>query len=105
MARQSLIQGCGYGSRFKNCIVSNRWGGTWINFEDITLISGDTDSTYFDVGIFSDRGTHTAGLAAKMAAMDAKSQIFDLATEELEADPDELYLHDGKIFVKGSQNR
>jgi len=72
-----------------------------INFEDITLISGDTDSTYFDVGIFSDRGTHTTGLAAKMAAMDAKSQIFDLAAEELEANPDELYLHDGKIFVKG----
>jgi len=72
-----------------------------VPIDDITLISGDTDSTYFDVGIYSDRGTHTAGLAARLAAMDAKSQIFDLAAEELEANPHDLYLHDGKIFVKG----
>ncbi len=73
-----------------------------IPIENILLISGDTDSTYFDVGVFSDRGTHTAGLAAKMAAMDAKRQIFEIASEELEANIDDLYLRNGKVFIKGS---
>ena len=76
-----------------------------VNVDDIIVITGDTDATPFDVGIFQDRGTHTGGLAAKMAAMDAKSQIFDLAAEEMEANPHDLYLHDRKVFVRGSPER
>jgi CO/xanthine dehydrogenase Mo-binding subunit len=69
------------------------------------VISGDTDSTPFDVGIFGDRGTHTAGLAAKMAAMDAKNQILDLAAEQLEANREDLDVGNRKIFVRGSPER
>jgi hypothetical protein len=32
-----------------------------VNIEDILVISGDTDSTPFDVGIFEDRGTRGSG--------------------------------------------
>jgi len=76
-----------------------------IYIEDITVISGDTDSTPFDVGVFGDRGTHTTGLAAKMAAMDAKNEILDMAAERLEANREDLYLSDRKVFVKGSPER
>lgn len=71
--------------------------------DDITVISGDTDSTSFDVGVFGDRGTHTAGLAAKMAATDARNQIFDLAAEQLNVNREELSLSDRRVFVRGAE--
>jgi len=73
-----------------------------VPIEDVLVICGDTDCTPFDVGIFEDRGTHTVGMSAKMAAADAKSQIFDLAAEEIEVNREALFLEDGKICVKGS---
>ena len=72
---------------------------------DITVIIGDTDSTPFDVGIFGDRGTHTTGMAVKMAAADAKSQILESAAELMEANVEDLEVKDKKVFVKGSPNR
>lgn len=76
-----------------------------VRAEDITVISGDTDSTPLDVGIFGDRGTHTSAMAAKMAATDAKNQILDIAAERLEANQADLYLEDRRIMVKGSAER
>ena len=72
---------------------------------DVTVIIGDTDSTPFDVGIFGDRGTHTAGLAVKMAAVDAKTQMLQLAAEQMEANVEDLEMKDKKIFIKGSPSR
>jgi CO/xanthine dehydrogenase Mo-binding subunit len=72
---------------------------------DVTVIIGDTDSTPFDVGIFGDRGTHTTGLAVKMAAADAKTQMLQLAAEQMEANVEDLVMKDKKIFIKGSPSR
>jgi nicotinate dehydrogenase medium molybdopterin subunit len=58
-----------------------------------------------DVGIFGDRGTHTAGMAVKMAATDTKNQILERAAEQMEANREDLYLEDGKVLVKGSPGR
>jgi CO/xanthine dehydrogenase Mo-binding subunit len=76
-----------------------------LNVDDITVIIGDTDSTPFDVGIFGDRGTHTTGLAVKMAAADARKQLLGLAAEKLEANPLDLETQAKKIFVKGAPDR
>lgn len=70
--------------------------------DDVTVLSGDTESTPFDVGIFEDRGTHTGGLAAKMAAEDARAQILEMAAEDMGVDQRDLYLEDKKVFVKSS---
>ncbi len=71
--------------------------------DDVTVINGDTDLSSFDVGIFGDRGTHTGGMAVKMAASDAKKQILQLASEQLEAE--DLEVKDKKVFVKGHPER
>lgn len=76
-----------------------------LNTDDITVIIGDTDSTPFDVGIFGDRGTHTAGMAVKMAATDARNQLLELAAEKMEANPADMEIQDKKIFVKGAPHR
>ena len=73
--------------------------------DDVTVIIGDTDSTPFDVGIFGDRGTHTTGLAVNLAARDAKSQLLELAAEQMKADVADLEVRDKKIFVKGLPDR
>jgi CO/xanthine dehydrogenase Mo-binding subunit len=76
-----------------------------IQVDDITVISGDTDSTPFDVGIFGDRGTHTNGMAVKMAAEDAKKQILQFAAEQMEANIEDLEMKDKKVCVKGDPDR
>lgn len=71
--------------------------------QDVTVINGDTDRSSFDVGIFGDRGTHTGGMAVKLAATDAKNQILRLASEQLQAE--DLEVKDKTVFVKGSPDR
>jgi CO/xanthine dehydrogenase Mo-binding subunit len=76
-----------------------------LKVDDVTVISGDTDATPFDVGIFGDRGTHTTGMAVMMAAADAKEQISRLAAERMEANPADMEFRDKKVFVRGSPDR
>jgi CO/xanthine dehydrogenase Mo-binding subunit len=73
--------------------------------DEITVLSGDTDSTPFDVGIFGDRGTLTTGMAVKIAAEDAKAQILELAAEQMEANVEDLELKEKKVLVKGPPTR
>lgn len=76
-----------------------------LSIDDVTVIIGDTDSTPFDVGIFGDRGTHTSGMAVRMAAADAREQLLELAAEKMEANPADLKIQAKKIFVKGAPDR
>lgn len=72
-----------------------------IGSDDVNVIIGDTDLTPFDVGIFGDRGTHTAGRAVQMAAEDAKNQILNAAAAIMECASVDLEVKDKKVFVKG----
>jgi CO/xanthine dehydrogenase Mo-binding subunit len=70
--------------------------------EDIRLISADTEVTPTDAGSYSMISTFGGGNAVKSAAVDARAQIFAVASEMLEADPEDLVARDRKIFVKGA---
>jgi CO/xanthine dehydrogenase Mo-binding subunit len=71
-----------------------------IGVKDIKLITADTDLTPFDWGSGSSRVTYQAGNAVKMAAAAAKKVLFEAASRELDAGPEELVACDGRIFVK-----
>jgi 4-hydroxybenzoyl-CoA reductase subunit alpha len=73
-----------------------------LNPEDIHLISGDTEITPPDMGTYSSRVTVAAGNAALNAANSAKEEIFEVVGEELEANPEDLMVKNGKVFVDGS---
>ncbi len=73
-----------------------------IAIEDIRLISADTEITPTDAGSYSMISTFGGGNAVKSAAADARAQIFELASEMLEADPEDLVAKNGKVFVKGA---
>jgi CO/xanthine dehydrogenase Mo-binding subunit len=76
-----------------------------ISLDQITVSRPDTDFTPFERSTSSSRNTFHTGNAAKLAAADAKEQIFMIAAEALEASPTELEAKEGKIYVKGSKDR
>lgn len=74
-----------------------------VSVEDISVVDpGDTGSTPYDMGTHSSRQTYLGGMAVKMAAEEAKSQLLDEAAKRLETRPEDLEMKDRKIFVKGS---
>ena len=74
-----------------------------LNLEDVSIVSGDTDTTPFDAGTYGDRITYNAGNAVKIAAAEIKRQLFFLASQMLEADEKDLEIKNKMISVKGSQ--
>jgi len=76
-----------------------------VPLKDIDVSEADTDSTLFGMGSFANRLTTLAGNAAKLAAADAKGQLFVIASQVLEANPADLSSADGKIFVQGTPEK
>jgi len=73
-----------------------------LRINDIELISADTQVTANDPGAYSMVTTFAAGNAVRLAAQDARRQLFEVAAGEFEANLDDLLLKDGQITVKGS---
>ena len=61
----------------------------------------DTAFTPYDTSTTSSRSTFHMGNAVKFAAADAKEQILKLAADMLEANPVDLKIRDGNVFVAG----
>ena len=76
-----------------------------IALEDIRIISGDTEIAPPHAGSFSSRGTLWAGKAVKAAASDAKRQLFEVVSQALEANPEDLEARDRRIYVKGNPEK
>jgi CO/xanthine dehydrogenase Mo-binding subunit len=76
-----------------------------IPLEDVDVSLADTDLTTFCLGAFGSRLTYIAGNAVKDAATKVKQQLFETATEMLEASADDLVCRDGRIFVRGAETR
>ena len=67
---------------------------------DITVISGDTETTPIDPGTFSSRVTFYAGNAAMQAASEVKHLLSETAAKFMEADAEDIEFRDHKVFVK-----
>lgn len=76
-----------------------------INYDDIFIQSGDTAKTPDSGNTAATRQTYVTGNAVKLAAMDLKKKLFEIAAELLEANAEDLDTEEGKIFVKGSKER
>lgn len=76
-----------------------------VDLKSVKVASPDTDVTPFDHGTSSSRSTFHMGNAVKQAAGDVKTQLFEVAAEELEANPEDLEARNGLIFVKGSPGK
>ncbi len=73
-----------------------------LSMEQVRLISADTEVTATDAGSYSMISTFGGGNAVKRAAMDARDQMFKIASDMLEASVEDLVAKDGKIYVQGA---
>ena len=76
-----------------------------LEMDDVTLITADTEITPNDPGTYSMVTTFAGGNAARLAAVDARNQLFDIAAGLLDANVEDLVLRDKMIFVKGNPDR
>jgi CO/xanthine dehydrogenase Mo-binding subunit len=73
--------------------------------DSISVRTADSDSAPFAGMSAGSKVTYTVGLAVKAAATDARRQILEIASRELEASPADLEIADGKVRVKGTPDR
>ena len=73
-----------------------------IPIEDVTVVNVDTDASPWDAGTVGSRSMLVSGNATRLAALDARNQLFKLAARQLEANPDDLEIKDKQIRVKGT---
>ncbi|MEJ2725115.1 MAG: xanthine dehydrogenase family protein molybdopterin-binding subunit [Deltaproteobacteria bacterium] len=76
-----------------------------LEMNDITLITADTEVTPNDPGSYSMVSTFAGGNAARLAAVDARDKLFEIAAKAMEANPDDLSLESKNIFVAGSPDK
>ncbi len=70
--------------------------------ESISVTHGQTDRIGRGMGAFATRATVMTGSATLMAAGTLRVAIIELASDMLEAAPDDLEISDGRVFVTGS---
>jgi xanthine dehydrogenase molybdenum-binding subunit len=71
-----------------------------LRFEDIRVITGDTDVTLFDIGTHASRSTYAIGNAVLDAGTKVKAIVLERAARRLEAQPGELEVREGRVFKK-----
>jgi len=72
---------------------------------DITVVSGDTETTPIDPGTFSSRVTFYAGNAAMRAASEVKHLLAETAAKFMEANVEDIEFRDHKVFVKHAPDK
>jgi len=73
-----------------------------VPISDVTVLSGDTETTPIDPGTFSSRVTFYAGNATLIAAREIRSKLADIAATLMEANVEDIVFRDEKVFVRGS---
>ncbi len=80
-------------------IVADQLG---VDPEDVILTSGDTGEFGYGVATFASRAAVCSGNAVGIAAEKVREKVIRLASNMLEAAPEDLELAGGQVFVKGS---
>jgi 4-hydroxybenzoyl-CoA reductase subunit alpha len=76
-----------------------------INYEDMRIVSADTETTPHDFGAYASRQTLMSGAAVKQAGEEVRHQILGMAAELLEANVTDLDIDRRLVFVKGSPEK
>jgi len=83
-------------------IAADLWG---VTPDQVTVIEGDTASIPFGCGTFGSRSSVNVGSAIHGASARLKEKVLQVAAHLLEANPDDLELDGGKVFVRGLPQR
>ena len=69
-----------------------------MRMDEINLVSADSEITTLDQGSYSQAAAFVSGNAVRAAAMDARKQILEIASEMLETDVTALKLGDHRVY-------
>ena len=77
-----------------------------VPYDQIVVQTADTDTGPHDMGTFASRATHRVGNAVRIAAIEARDSVLQLASEELEVSVNDLVLDgEGGVHVAGSPDK
>jgi CO/xanthine dehydrogenase Mo-binding subunit len=76
-----------------------------ISLDKVRIETGDTNVAPFGPVAGGSQITYSMGGAVQEAALEAKRQLLDIATNELEAAPEDLEIVDGRVAVRGVPER
>ncbi len=74
-------------------------------YERISVVHGDTAAIPEGMGAFGSRGAMLGGAAVMQAAEAVRRRLLELASDELEAAPDDLVLDAAGVHVRGTPSR
>ena len=73
-------------------------------FERVHMVMGDTDRTPNEGYTAGSMSISSSGSQLRKAAAEARRALLELASEKLDANPDELSVQDGVIFVTSARS-
>jgi putative selenate reductase molybdopterin-binding subunit len=76
-----------------------------VQLSDVDVICSDSETIPADFGTYGSRVTTLAGNAVRDACRQVREQLYRVASETLEAGPDELAVGDGKVFVAADPSK
>jgi len=76
-----------------------------IDFEDVTVRQGDTDSAPFGPGTGGSRSGPMIGQAVTEASLELRDKVVAIAAHLLEAAPEDLEIADGVVSVQGTPTK
>jgi xanthine dehydrogenase molybdenum-binding subunit len=76
-----------------------------LRYEDIHVITGDTDITLFDIGSHASRSTYVIGNAVVDAGQKIRQILLERAAKRLETTPDKLDVREGEVNVKSDPKK
>lgn len=76
-----------------------------IPVEQIRVITGDTDQSPYAGMSAGSKTMYTVGAAVKQAAEEARRQLLAVASDQLEAAPEDLEIVEGRVQVRGVPGR
>src|SRR3970040_90158 len=71
----------------------------------VHIVQPDTDVTPYDTITAGSRSTYHMGNAVRMAAAKIKAALGEIVASKLEVDPDDLLARNGRVFVRGMEER
>jgi carbon-monoxide dehydrogenase large subunit len=76
--------------------------GLGVDIEDVIFVNGDTDSVPIGATTGGSRNAVFSGGAARMAAAEMRARLVAIASDMMEAAPEDLEIESGAIFVRGT---
>jgi aerobic carbon-monoxide dehydrogenase large subunit len=76
-----------------------------VNYEDVTVVQADTQSTPYGPGTGGSRTAVIAGGAARDATLAVRDKVLQVAAHAMEASPDDLEIADSTVSVRGTPSK